>query len=72
MGFRRTQVLECNIRTSAVEGSFKAVGWTDDGYYVELLDGHDLVGNRLKTVIQDLRRSFAVADVIVPGKGRLD
>ncbi|MBX3113461.1 MAG: Rne/Rng family ribonuclease [Fimbriimonadaceae bacterium] len=71
MGFRRAQVLECNVRSSAVEGATKAIGWTDGGFYVELLDGHDLVGQRVKVVLQDIRRAFAVADVVIPGKGVL-
>jgi ribonuclease G len=70
MGLRRSQVLECTIRSSSVDGSDRAIGWTDQGYYVELLDGHDLIGGRVKVVLQDIRRAFAVADVVIPGKGR--
>ncbi|MBL8066383.1 MAG: Rne/Rng family ribonuclease, partial [Chthonomonadaceae bacterium] len=68
MGFRRAQVLECNVRRSAIEASNKAIGWTDNGYYVELLDGIEYIGHRVKVVLQDIRRSFAVATVILPGK----
>lgn len=68
MGFRRAQVLECNVRRSNTETQAKAVGWTDSGYYVELLDGSEHIGHRAKVVLQDIRRSFAVADVILPGK----
>jgi ribonuclease G len=68
MGFRRAQVLECNVRSSALESQNKAVGWTDGGYYVELLDGLEHVGNRVKVVLQDIRRAFAVADVILAGR----
>ena len=68
MGFRRAQVLECNVRRSSTEAQGKAVGWTDTGYYVELLDGSEHIGHRAKVVLQDIRRSFAVADVILPGK----
>lgn len=68
INFRRAQVLECNVRSSSEEGNFKAIGWTDDGYYVELVDGTDLVGQRVKIVLQDIRRAFAVADVVIPGK----
>lgn len=71
MGFRRTQVVECSVRSSHAEGDTRAIGWTDKGYYVELLDGHDLVGSRVKVVFQDIRRAFAVADVVIPGKGAL-
>jgi ribonuclease G len=67
MGYRRQQVLEVNVRRSAFEHANKVVGWTDDGYYVELIDGHDSLGQRAKVALQDLRRSYAVADVILPG-----
>ena len=67
MGFRRAQVLECNVRRSAFDNTNKIVGWTDGGYYVELLNGEEHVGHRVKVVLQDIRRSFAVADVILPG-----
>jgi ribonuclease G len=67
MGFRRAQVLECNVRRSAFENSNKIVGWTDGGYYIELLDGVEYVGHRAKVCLQDIRRSYAVADVILPG-----
>ncbi len=67
MGYRRAQVLEVNVRRSAFENLSKIVGWTDAGYYVELLDGANYVGHRAKVCLQDIRRSFAVADVIMPG-----
>lgn len=67
MGYRRAQVVECNVRRSAHENSSKIVGWTDNGYYVELIDGASFVGQRAKVCLQDIRRSFAVADVIMPG-----
>lgn len=68
MGFRRAQVVECNVRRSYFENTQKVIGWTDSGYYVELIDGKDYVGHRAKVCMQDIRRSFAVADVILPGK----
>jgi ribonuclease G len=68
MGLRRAQVLECNVRRSLLEGSEKAVGWTDGGYYVELVDGADYISQRIKVVLRDIRRAFAVADVIIPGR----
>lgn len=69
MGYRRAQVLECNVRQSSLEHLNKAVGWTDHGYYIELLDGMNYVGGRVKVCLQDIRRSFAVADVILSGAG---
>jgi ribonuclease G len=67
MGFRRAQVVECNVRRSSFENTQKAVGWTDNGYYIELVDGLEHIGHRVKVCLQDIRRSFAVADVILPG-----
>lgn len=67
MGFRRAQVLECNVRRSSFESANKVVGWTDGGYYIELIDGHEHIGHRAKVCLQDIRRSFAVADVILQG-----
>jgi ribonuclease G len=67
MGFRRAQVLECNVRASQLPGSSKAVGWTDGGYYIELVDGDTYVGRRVKICLDDIRRSFAVGSVIMPG-----
>lgn len=67
MGFRRAQVLECNVRRSAFENATRIVGWTDNGYFVELIDAEEYVGHRAKVVLQDIRRSYAVADVILPG-----
>ena len=64
MGYRRAQVLEVSVRRSAFENSVKTIGWTDGGYYVELLDGAEFVGGRAKVSLQDIRRSFAVGDVI--------
>jgi predicted RNA-binding protein with TRAM domain len=46
------------------------VGWTDDGYYIELLDGDAYVGRRVKICLEDIRRSFAVGSVIMPGATR--
>lgn len=67
MGYRRAQVLECNVRRSAFDNVNRIVGWTDNGYFVELIDGSEYVGHRVKVVLQDIRRSYGVGDVILPG-----
>ena len=64
MGYRRSQVVEVNVRRSAVESSGRVIGWTDDGYFVELVDAGDAIGSRARVSLMDLRRSFAVGDVI--------
>jgi ribonuclease G len=65
--FRRAQVIECNVRASTLPGATKAVGWTDDGYYLELTEGEAHIGKRVKVCIEDIRRSFAIASVITTG-----
>jgi ribonuclease G len=71
MGFRRAQVLECNVRSSTLDNPQKVIGWTDHGYYVELIDGTQHVGQRVKVCLQDIRRSFAVGEVILSGAAQV-
>lgn len=70
MGYRRAQVLECNVKQSMIQGVQKAVGWTDTGYYIELLEGEEYIGKRVKVCLEDIRRSYAVASIIMPGVAR--
>ncbi|MBS1725323.1 MAG: Rne/Rng family ribonuclease [Armatimonadetes bacterium] len=67
MIYRRSQVMEVNVRRSAFEGSTRAVGWTDEGFFVEVINGYETIGHRAKVVLHDLRRSYGVADLIMPG-----
>lgn len=67
LGYRRSQVVECNVRRSAFDNSSKIIGWTDSGYYVELASGEEYVGMRAKVCLLDIRRSFAVGETILPG-----
>lgn len=67
MPYRRAQVVEVNVRRSAFEGASRTVAWSDSGYFIELMNGADFLGHRVKVVLQDLRRSYAVGDVILPG-----
>ena len=68
---RRSQVIECQVRRSCIEGSTKYVGWTDQGYCIQLPDGAEYVGHRVKVCLQDIRRSYAFAEVILPGPASL-
>ena len=70
MGYRRAQVVECNVRESVILGGMKAVGWTDSGYYIELVDGEAHIGKRVKVCLEDIRRSFAAGSVILAGSPR--
>jgi ribonuclease G len=65
--YRRSQVIEVNVRRSAFEGSNKVIGWTDEGFYVELSNSENAIGQRARVVLRDIRRSFSVADLIMPG-----
>ncbi|MFZ4507409.1 MAG: Rne/Rng family ribonuclease [Fimbriimonas sp.] len=67
MGFRRAQVLEVNVRRSSFESVTKAIGWTDGGFFMELIEGEQAIGSRAKVCLQDIRRSYAVADLILQG-----
>ncbi|MEO7453790.1 MAG: Rne/Rng family ribonuclease [Fimbriimonadales bacterium] len=69
MGYRRAQVVECNVRESVLT-AMKAVGWTDTGYYIELVDGEAHIGKRVKVCLEDIRRSFAAGSVILAGSAR--
>ncbi|MER3496734.1 MAG: hypothetical protein C4320_08205 [Armatimonadota bacterium] len=64
MPYRRAQVVEVNVRRPGGEGKERAIGWTDDGFFIELLDADAAVGNRARVSILDLRRSYGVGDVI--------
>lgn len=67
MNYRRAQVIEVNVRRSAFENINRAIGWTDDGFFIELINGQESIGHRSRVAIYDLRRSFGVADLIQPG-----
>jgi ribonuclease G len=70
MGYRRAQVIECNVRESDLHGQSKAIGWTDSGYLIDLLEGEELIGKRVKVCLEDIRRSFAAGSVILTGAAR--
>lgn len=62
--YRRSQVIEVNVRRSAFEASNKVVGWTDEGFFVELSNSENVIGQRARVVLRDIRRSFSVADLV--------
>lgn len=64
----RVQALQCNVRRSELEGMNRIIGWTDDGYFMELIDADNEVGHRVDVVPRDIRRSFAVAQAIKRGQ----
>ncbi len=66
--YRRAQVVECRVARSLLKEPNKCIGWAN-GYLLDLDDGAKLVGQKTKVRITDVRRSFAVAQV-VPGTNR--
>jgi ribonuclease G len=67
MNMRRAQVVEVNVRRSSFEHLSKVIAWTDGGYFVELTEGSEFIGQRAKVSLLDIRRSFAVAEMIMSG-----
>jgi predicted RNA-binding protein with TRAM domain len=47
----------------ASDGHLKFIGWTD-GFLLDLTDGAEYAGQRVKVRLLDIRRSFAFAEVI--------
>ncbi len=70
LNYRRAQVVECRITRSLLKEPGKCIGWAD-GYLLDLDDGNRLIGQKAKVKIVDVRRSFAVGQVI-PGTNRSD
>lgn len=70
MGYRRAQVIECNVRESTQQTPPKAVGFTDSGYLIDVVDGEAHVGKRVKVCLEDIRRSLATGSVILTGAPR--
>jgi ribonuclease G len=68
LNYRRAQVVECRITRSLLKESGKPIGWTE-GYMLDLDDGNKFIGQKAKVRIVDVRRSYAVAQVI-PGTNR--
>jgi ribonuclease G len=65
LAYRRSQVVECKIARSLLKESGKVIGWAD-GYLLDLDDGSRYIGQIAKVKITDVRRSFAVGQLI-PG-----
>jgi ribonuclease G len=66
--YRRAQVVECRIAKSLLKETNKCIGWAN-GYMLDLDDGVKFIGQKAKARITDVRRSFAVGQ-IVPGTNR--
>lgn len=65
--YRRSQFLDCNIRRSSLDEQYKASAWTDDGYLVLLSEGGiGLSGHRARICLQEIRRSYATGEIVVP------
>lgn len=65
LGFRRAQLVECVVEPSslAAVGDAKFIGWAD-GFLLDLTDGAEYAGQRVKARLLDVRRSFAFAETV--------
>ncbi|MEJ5251029.1 MAG: Rne/Rng family ribonuclease [Chthonomonadetes bacterium] len=65
LGYRRAQVVECTVEPSSLSanGDARFIGWAD-GFLLDLTDGAEYAGQRVKVRLLDVRRSFAFAEVI--------
>jgi ribonuclease G len=68
--YKRAQVVECRIARSQLKEPGKCIGWAD-GYLLDLDDGAKYIGQRAKVRILDVRRSYAIGQVM-PGSNRPD
>ncbi len=68
LNYRRAQVVECRIARSLLKENAKCIGWAN-GYMIDLDDGVKFIGQKAKARITDVRRSYAVGQ-IVPGTNR--
>jgi ribonuclease G len=64
---KRAQIVDCDVLESSLSGGeAKAVGWSDDGFCLRLSNGVSHIGGRVKACLNEVRRSYALAEV-VPG-----
>lgn len=66
--YRRAQVVECQIVRSQIRENGQCIGWTE-GFLLDLENASKFVGQQAKARIVDVRRSYAVAQII-PGTNR--
>ncbi len=66
--YRRAQVVECNIVPSQLRENGRCVGWSE-GFLLDLDNAGKFAGQKAKARIVDVRRSYAVAQLI-PGTNR--
>jgi ribonuclease G len=63
---KRSQVVECSIVASSLQGENAVVGWAGD-YLLEFSDGKRLAGQRAKAKVLDPRRCYATARLLSAG-----
>lgn len=66
--YRRAQVVECNIVPSQLRENGRCVGWAE-GFLLDIDNAGKFAGQKAKARIVDVRRSYAVAQLI-PGTNR--
>jgi len=65
--YRPGQVVECQVDKESPLMLPRSVGWCD-GYFIDLLNGGDHLGRRVKARLIHVHRSFGVGEVVTPAK----
>jgi len=63
--YKPDQVLECVIQKDPFSTLPRSTGWID-GYLIDLADGGQYLGQKVKARIQAVHRSFALGEVVSP------
>ncbi len=64
--YRRSQVIECYLKQIGTDTPQKLICWTSNGYCIELNEGYEYSGERVRVCLKDLRRSYAKAELLHP------
>jgi len=65
--FRRDAVVECEVVRNPYSTLPRSTAWLD-GYLLELSNGGRYIGQTVKARLTDIRRSWAVGDVMNPSR----
>ncbi|MHB1459746.1 MAG: Rne/Rng family ribonuclease [Armatimonadota bacterium] len=65
LGYRRGQIVEADVYESALQSGddVSLVGWSE-GYLLEISEGQCAAGQRVRTRLSEVRRSFAMVEVV--------
>jgi hypothetical protein len=69
MRYRNGQVLDVSVVADSILTLPRAGAWSD-GYYVDLVNGGEYAGEKVKTRLSTVHRSYAVGEVIGTSQAR--